>query len=57
MTSTTAYPELGLLDDALERTQDTVLLLDETEDWGLSEHSPKDPEPNAEGVFPGVPLS
>ncbi|HEX6952071.1 MAG TPA: hypothetical protein VF124_04705 [Gaiellaceae bacterium] len=57
MTSTSAYPELGLPDDALERTQDAVLLLDETEDWSLSEHSPEDPEPNAEGVFPGVPLS
>lgn len=57
MTSTSAYPDPGLLDEALERQQDAVLLLDETEDWDASEQSPEEPEPNAEGIFPGVPLS
>ena len=57
MTSTSAYPDPGLLDEALERQQDAVLLLDETEDWDASEQSPEEPEPNTEGIFPGVPLS
>ncbi len=57
MTSTSEYPDPALLAEDLERQQDAVLLLDETEDWDPSEQWPEDPEPNAEGIFPGVPLS
>ncbi len=57
MTSTSEYPDPALLAEDLERQQDAVLLLDEPEDCDPSEQSPEDPEPNAEGIFPGVPLS
>jgi hypothetical protein len=57
MTSTSEYPGLRLVDDALQGTREAVLLLDEAEDRDLPERSPAVPEPNAEGIFPGVPLS